>query len=72
MEMEQGQLSALLLVVGAAHQGGDFRQRKDLLHQGAESTLAHAAYLVVGALLQVPVLLQLAGVLGVLFLQFLA
>ncbi len=43
--MEQSELSALLLVLGAAYQGGDSRQIKDLLHQGAESTLAHAAYL---------------------------
>ena len=43
--MEQGQLSALLLVGGAAHQGGNFRQGKDLLHQKKKGSLAHAPHL---------------------------
>ena len=45
VEMEQGQLSALLLVGSSAHQGGNFRQGKDLLHQDTKDTLAHAAHL---------------------------
>ena len=43
--MEQGQLSALLLVNHAPDQSGDFRQGKDLLRQFSESRLAHAAHL---------------------------
>ena len=45
MEMEQGQLSALLLVGHALHQGDNFRQGKDLLHQQTKGRLAHAAHL---------------------------
>lgn len=45
VEMEQGQLSALLLVGGLAHQGGNFRQGKDLFHQKKKGPLAHAAHL---------------------------
>lgn len=45
VEMEQCQLSALLLVVGLAHQGGNFRQGKDLFHQKKKGPLAHAAHL---------------------------
>ena len=42
VEMEQGQLSALLLVGNVAHQGGNFWQRKDLFHQKKKGLLAHA------------------------------
>ena len=45
VEVEQGQSIALLLVNGAAHQGRNFRQGEDLLHQQTESRLAHAAHL---------------------------
>ena len=45
VEMEQGQLSALLLVGGLAHQGGNFRQGKDLFHQKKKGPLVHAAHL---------------------------
>ncbi len=44
VEVKQGQLSALLLVDGAAHQSGDFRQGKDLFYQQTEGSLAHAAH----------------------------
>ena len=44
VEMEQGQLSVLLLVGGVAHQGGDFRQGKDLFHQKKKGPLAHVPY----------------------------
>ena len=42
--MEQGQLSALLLVGGLAHQGGNFRQGKDLLRQLSECRLAQPSH----------------------------
>ena len=45
VEMEQCQLSALLLVGSVAHQGGNFRQGKDLFHQKKKGPLAHALYL---------------------------
>ncbi len=45
MEMEQSQLSALLRVGGAAQQGSNFWQKKDLLHQNPKVALAHASYL---------------------------
>ena len=45
VEMEQGQLSAFLLVSGLAHQGGNFRQGKDLFHQKKKGPFAHAAHL---------------------------
>ena len=45
VEMEQGQLSAFLLVSGLAHQGGNFRQGKDLFHQKKKGPFAHAVHL---------------------------
>ena len=44
MEVEQGQLSVLLLVGGAAHQSGNFQQGKDLLHKNIKAPFAHAAH----------------------------
>ena len=43
--MEQGQLSALLLVGDLSHQVGNFRQGKDLLRQLSECRLAQPSHL---------------------------